>query len=267
MMVERRAEAVQKGDAAEPWAGGRCGSVPRDACGSAQQPLDLVKKDLRECGDGRGSVGEHAAQTLRHGDHPLPHGHRWNHVINKMRGGLGHVAAVAGRADAAALLGECHDERLAAARAASPGESEAEEAAVKIAAAFLLDGARHGPLGGFPPGEPALKVLRDHSVERRLLWAAPLVTPDRSLSLSSVASGIRSGEAVGSAKHRRAAIAAARTVPTSQRRRPVWKPEARTAGSAEGFMVMTVKGRSILTTSCFTGDRRAIRPGRAARGE
>jgi hypothetical protein len=42
MMVERRAEAVQKGDAAEPWAGGRCGSVPRDACGSAQQPLAMT---------------------------------------------------------------------------------------------------------------------------------------------------------------------------------------------------------------------------------
>ena len=61
MMVERRTEAVQKGDAAEPRAGG-CGGggISRDACRSAQQPLDLVKKDLRECGDGSGSVGEHA---------------------------------------------------------------------------------------------------------------------------------------------------------------------------------------------------------------
>ena len=159
MMVERRAEAVQKGDAAEPWAGGRCGSVPRDACGSAQQPLDLVKKDLRECGDGRGSIGEHAAQTLRHGDHPLPHGHRWNHVIREVRGGLRHVPTVARRADAAALARERHDESRAAARAQCAGESEAEDAALEIAAEFLLDVSRHGPLGGFTPGEPALEIL------------------------------------------------------------------------------------------------------------
>jgi hypothetical protein len=87
------------------------------------------------------------------------------------------VAAVAGRAHPAVLAGECHDERLAAARAASTGESEAEDAALEIAAEFLLDGARHGPLGGFPPGEPVLEVLRDYSVDRRLLWAAALVTP------------------------------------------------------------------------------------------
>ena len=57
-----------------------------------------------------------------------------------------------GRTDAAALAGESHDERLAAARALCAGESEAEDAALEIAAEFLLDVSRHGPLGGFPPG-------------------------------------------------------------------------------------------------------------------
>jgi hypothetical protein len=54
---------VQEGDAAEPRAGG-CGSVggPGDACGSARQPLDLIKKDPREGRDCRGAVGKHAAQ-------------------------------------------------------------------------------------------------------------------------------------------------------------------------------------------------------------
>ena len=44
-MVERRAEAVQEGDGAEPWASG-CGAagVTRHACGSAQQPLDLRRR-------------------------------------------------------------------------------------------------------------------------------------------------------------------------------------------------------------------------------
>jgi len=38
------------------------------------------------------------------------------------------------------------------------GESEAENAAFEIVAELLLDEARHGPLGGFPPCEPALEV-------------------------------------------------------------------------------------------------------------
>jgi hypothetical protein len=51
--------------------------------------------DAGEGCDGRGSVGEKTPQSLGHGDHPLPHGHRRNHMIDKMRGRLGHVAAVA----------------------------------------------------------------------------------------------------------------------------------------------------------------------------
>jgi hypothetical protein len=80
-------------------------------------------------------------------------------------------------ADAAALAGEGHDESLAAARAESAGEAEAEEPAGEIAAEFVLNVYRHGPLG-FPPLKPALEVLGDHFVERRLLGPAPLVTAD-----------------------------------------------------------------------------------------
>jgi hypothetical protein len=95
VVVERRAEAVQKGDAAEPRAG-TCGGigVPGATCHSAQHSLDLVEEDLREGGDGLGPVGKHAAQSLRQGDHPLPHGHRRDDVIGEVGGGLGHVAAV-----------------------------------------------------------------------------------------------------------------------------------------------------------------------------
>jgi len=104
MVVERRTEAVQKGDATEPRAsgGGRVGFNRYD-CRSAQQSLDLGKKDFREGRDGWGSVDKKAPQSLRHGDHPLPHGHRRDDVIGEVRRRLGHVAAVAGRADAAAL--------------------------------------------------------------------------------------------------------------------------------------------------------------------
>ena len=42
-----------------------------------------------ECGDGSGSVGKHAPQSLGHGDHPLPHGHRRDDVIDKTLEELG----------------------------------------------------------------------------------------------------------------------------------------------------------------------------------
>jgi hypothetical protein len=143
--------------------------------GREQQPLDLSKKDLRERCDGLGAVGEHAAQSLRHRNHPLPYGDRRNDVIGEVCGGLCHVATVAGWADAPSLAGESDDEPPAAARAQSAGESQAEDAACEVAAEFLADGARHGPLGVDPRLEPGLEVLGDDLVKRRLLWPAALV--------------------------------------------------------------------------------------------
>jgi hypothetical protein len=71
------------------------------------------------------------------------------------------------------------DESLAARRADRAGEAEAENPALEIAAEFVLDEDRHGPLGGFPPGEPALEVLRHDLVEGRLLGPTPLVAARR----------------------------------------------------------------------------------------
>ncbi|MEI6257477.1 MAG: hypothetical protein WCQ77_12610, partial [Planctomycetota bacterium] len=57
--------------------------------------------------------------------------------------------------------------------------AEAEEPAREIAAEFVLNVCRHGPLGGFAPLEPVLKVLGDDFVKRRLLGPTPLVTAGR----------------------------------------------------------------------------------------
>jgi len=79
-------------------------------------------------------------------------------VIGEVGGGPGHMAAVAERADATALARERDDKPLAAARAEGTAEPEAEDAALEIAAEFLLDVARRSPLGGFSPLEPVLEV-------------------------------------------------------------------------------------------------------------
>jgi hypothetical protein len=86
------------------------------------------------------------------------------------------LPTVAGRANPAALAGERDDKPLAAARAEGTAEPEAENAALEIAAEFLLDVARHRPLRLVTPLEPALKIPRHDLVERRLLGATTLVT-------------------------------------------------------------------------------------------
>ena len=133
MVIERRSEAVQKGDGAESRASrARPVTVTGQARRSTEQPLDLFDEDPREGCDRAWAVSEEAAQSLRHGDHPLPHGHRGNDAVDEMRSCLCHPAAVAGGTDAAALAREGHDKTLPARRTACPAESEAEDAAGEV---------------------------------------------------------------------------------------------------------------------------------------
>ena len=133
MVIERRSEAVQKGDGAESRA-----SYARPVAGtgrarrSTKQSLDLFDEDPREGRDRAWAVSKEAAQSLRDGDHPLPHGHRGNDAVDEMRSCLCHPAAVAGGTDAAALAREGHDKTLPARRTACPAESEAEDATGKV---------------------------------------------------------------------------------------------------------------------------------------
>jgi hypothetical protein len=43
--------------------------------GRQQQSLDLIDENLREGPDDRRPISQEASQKLRHGDHPLSHGH------------------------------------------------------------------------------------------------------------------------------------------------------------------------------------------------
>ena len=133
VVIDRRSEAVQKGDGAESRASyARPVTVTGRARRSTKQSLDLFDEDPREGCDRAWAVSEEAAQSLRHGDHPLPHGHRGNDAVDEMRSCLCHPAAVAGGTDAAALAREGHDKALPARSTASPAESEAEDATGKV---------------------------------------------------------------------------------------------------------------------------------------
>jgi hypothetical protein len=95
VVIDRRSEAVQKGDGAESRASrARPVTVTGQARRGTEQPLDLFDEDPREGCDRVWAVSEEAAQSLRHGDHPLPHGHRGNDAVHEMRSCLCQARAV-----------------------------------------------------------------------------------------------------------------------------------------------------------------------------
>ena len=113
VVIVRRSEAVQKGNDTESRASrARPVTVTGQARRSTEQPLDLFDEDPREGRYRALAVSEEAAQPLRHGDHPLPHGHRGNDAVDEMRGCLRHSTAVARRADTPALAREGDDKTL-----------------------------------------------------------------------------------------------------------------------------------------------------------
>ena len=133
VVIERRSKAVQEGDGAEARASfARPVAVTGRARRGTKQPLDLFDEDPREGCDRAWVVSKEAAQSLRHGDHPLPHGHHGYDVVDEMRSCLCHPAAVAGGTEAAALAREGHDKALPARSTACPTESEAEDASASV---------------------------------------------------------------------------------------------------------------------------------------
>jgi hypothetical protein len=104
VVIEPRSEAVQKGHGTESRTSrARPVTVTGRGRRSTEQPLYSRDEDPREGCDRAWAVSEEAAQSLRHGDHPLPHGHRGNDAVDEMRSCLCHPAAIARRADTPAL--------------------------------------------------------------------------------------------------------------------------------------------------------------------
>jgi hypothetical protein len=174
--IESGAEAVEECDGAElGLCGWRCVPVTPRAGRVAKEALDLAEEDRGECRDGLGAVGEEAAESLGHRDHPLADGHGRDDAVDEVRRRLRHAAAVAGRADATALALEADQKPRAARRAAGAGEAEAKDAAAQIRSKLLLDVPRDGLIGSVAGGEPGLEVRCDDPVERRLVGPAGLV--------------------------------------------------------------------------------------------
>jgi hypothetical protein len=96
-------------------------------------------------------------------------------MINKMRGGLCHPPRITGRADAAPLAEESHQEVTAAIRAVGTGEAIGEDAAFQVASEVPLDIGRHRmaiPIAFTRQHQVGLQVLLDDAVQDGLLRMA-----------------------------------------------------------------------------------------------
>ncbi len=108
--------------------------------------------------------------------------HLREHVLDEVRGGLGHAPGGAGRAQAAALAGEGDLEVVATSVAVRAGEATGEDPALEVATQLALDvtGDRYTVGVGFAPRcQPGLEMLLHHSVEHCALGAATAVDERR----------------------------------------------------------------------------------------
>ena len=92
-----------------------------------------------------------------------------------MRRGVGHAAAAAGGAEAAALAGKGNQSVAAAGIAANAYEAMFEHAAGKVGAELTLHEAGHGMLALPCPREERLEIFSDNGVEDGLLGPASRV--------------------------------------------------------------------------------------------
>jgi hypothetical protein len=106
--------------------------------------------------------------------HPLPHGDLREHLVDEMRGDIGHAPAEARWAKPSTLAGKRHDQRLSTLPASKVGETVLEHAAAQVRLELLDDEVRQaaGLLGSLEEGRP---VLLDELVQPRLVGPATLV--------------------------------------------------------------------------------------------
>ena len=73
-----------------------------------------------------GEAKHFAAVHMGHGEHPLPDGKVWDHLVGQVGRHLRHAARVTGGADPPTLAGEGQEPVVPAIRAAHPRESVGE---------------------------------------------------------------------------------------------------------------------------------------------
>jgi hypothetical protein len=111
--------------------------------------------------------GQAVAQALRQRQHPLPHRHPRQHLVDERGGASSHPPPPAAGTEAASLAGEGHEALEGAVGAPKPREAMGRHATRKELAELLLDEARQAvsvaAVRDLP--EEGIQVLADDGVE------------------------------------------------------------------------------------------------------
>ena len=111
--------------------------------------------------------GQLVAKTMRQTQHPLPHGHRWEHVVDQVRGTFGHPAPATALAKPPTLTRKRYEAIKAAPGASKTGEPASETSAAQKVAELLLDKSRQ-PFSVTQTRRlhaERLEVIADHLIE------------------------------------------------------------------------------------------------------
>ena len=119
--------------------------------------------------------GQPVTQARRQTQHPLPHGHPREHLVDQVRRALGHAPSAAARTEPAPMTRERHEAVEPTSLAPKPREAPAEPPAPKKVAELLLDETGQ-PLAGAEVGclhTKRLEVIAHHLIQdaaRGLPW-------------------------------------------------------------------------------------------------
>ncbi len=142
VQIQRITEALHEGD------GAALAACERHAGSRAppQRGEDGAHEEAEHRARERAVVGQAVAQGKGQRQHPLPHGDLGQHAVDEVCGGVGHAAAAARRAEAAALAREGHDALASAGVAAYAHEAVGEDPQREERPKLAFDEARHGSL-------------------------------------------------------------------------------------------------------------------------
>ncbi len=158
-------------------------------CALLQPTEQRARDDAAHGGAQSRAGGEQEADAEGKREHPLAHGRVGQHVVNEVRGGVGHAPAAAGGAEAAAFAGKRYEFVAQAARAVHAREAVGEQAALEVAAQLALDETRQAVAGIGSTG--ALEEGLDVREQRGRILVRVSPTLDRSLLESPRGSRIR----------------------------------------------------------------------------
>jgi hypothetical protein len=173
--------------------------------------------------------GERVAEAVRQREHPLADGKPAQHVVDQVRGEIGHAPPTARRAKPPPLARERNQDLVLAFVAPETGEATGEDTARQVLAQLAFDEGGQPLAGAAEPPllEEALEVLEQDVMQHAGLGLAAHVSACCALAVTSRSSGGRMSGRRHVARSRARGVPGRKTeVPPLARARPLRRSQA-----------------------------------------